>query len=37
MEIHRSFRVSRLVALMSASRGRSAHERLLARLDRALA
>jgi hypothetical protein len=37
MEIHRSFGVSRLVALMSASRGRSAHERLLARLDRSLA
>jgi hypothetical protein len=37
MEIHRSFGVSRPVAPMSASRGRSAHERLLARLDRALA
>jgi hypothetical protein len=37
MEIHRSFGVSRLVALMSANRGRSAHERLLARLDRSLA
>jgi len=37
MEIHRSFGVSRLVALMAASRGRSAHDRLLARLDRSLA
>jgi hypothetical protein len=37
MEIHRSLGVSRLVALMSASRGRSTHERLLACLDRSLA
>jgi hypothetical protein len=37
MEIHRSLGVARLVALMAAHRGRSAHERLLARLDRAVA
>ena len=33
MQIHRSLGVSRLVALMAAHRGRSAHERLLGRLD----
>jgi hypothetical protein len=36
MEIHRSFGVARLVALMAEHRGRSAHERLLARLDRSV-
>ena len=33
MEIHRSFGVSRLVALMSAQRRHRAHDRLLASLD----
>jgi hypothetical protein len=37
MEIHRSLGVSRLVAFMAAHRGRSAHDRLLARLDRSVA
>lgn len=37
MEIHRSLGVSRLVAFMAAHRGKSAHERLLARLDRSIA
>ena len=37
MEIHRSLGVSRLVALMAAHRGKSAHDRLLARVDRAMA
>jgi hypothetical protein len=37
MEIHRSFGVSRLVALMAAHRGRSAHSRLLGRLDQLVA
>jgi hypothetical protein len=37
MEIHRSLGVARLVALMSSHRGRSAHDRLLARLDRSMA
>jgi hypothetical protein len=37
MHIHRSLGVSRLVALMAAHRGRSAHDSLLARLDRAVA
>jgi hypothetical protein len=37
MEIHRSLGISRLGALMAGSRRRSAHERLLARLDRSMA
>lgn len=36
MEIHRSIGVARLVGLMAAHRGRSAHDRLLARLDRSV-
>jgi hypothetical protein len=36
MEIDRSFGVARLVAFMAAHRGRTAHERLLARLDRSV-
>jgi hypothetical protein len=37
MEIHRSLGVSRLVALMVAHRHRSAHDRLLGKLDRLIA
>jgi hypothetical protein len=37
MEIHRSLGISRLVALMATHRGKSAHDRLLARLDRSIA
>ena len=37
MEIHRSLGVARLVTLMTAHRGQSAHDRLLARLDRSMA
>jgi hypothetical protein len=37
MEIDRSLGVSRLVRLMASHRGKSAHDRLLARLDRSVA
>jgi hypothetical protein len=37
MENHRSLGVLQFFALMAAHRGRSAHERLLARLDRSVA
>jgi hypothetical protein len=36
MVIYRSLGVARLVALMAAHRGKSAHDRLLARLDRSV-
>jgi hypothetical protein len=36
MEIHRTLGVARLVALMAAHRGKSAHDRLLCRLNRAV-
>ena len=37
MEIHRSLGVARLVAFLAEHRGRTAHERLLGRLDRSMA
>jgi hypothetical protein len=37
MEIHRSLGVSRLIAFLAAHRGRTAHDRMLSRLEGSLA